>query len=188
MNLFRKVLNFSSERYLKAAGNLFIYDGNHDEALVMVDKTLALEPDNVRALILKGDVLYCLNRDIEALDALNKALRLVPHSVEALISKAGVLDTLGRYRDALNCCYLAFEKIHSFQVFLLPSLFEQQIILLMKLKKFRQAQHRLQVAETRLERQEYEHLMFSYGVILEKLIRRRNQNPSTNPARLRILP
>jgi tetratricopeptide (TPR) repeat protein len=175
MKFLSKVLNFSAERYLKTAGDLFIYEGEYESALYMVEKTLEIEPQDVRALVLKGDILYCLNRDLEALDIFNKVLAIDPGSVEALISKAGVLDVLGKYRDAAECCQLAFQQMKPHQSFLLPSLYEQNIVLLLRLKKYRKAQVLLKNAETHLPEDEYQYLLGSYSHILERLSQNRRQ-------------
>ncbi len=188
LNFLNKVLNFSAERYLKTAGDLFIYDGDYESALYMVEKTLEIEPGDVRALVLRGDILYCLNRDEEALETFNKVLEINPDSVEALISRAGVLDVLGKYREALDCCNRAFELIKPFQAYLLPSLFDQNIILLLRLKKYRQAQQLLRSAEGRLPREEYLYLLGSYNPILERFFRSRRQNArSTEGSGLRLV-
>jgi tetratricopeptide (TPR) repeat protein len=169
MNFLSKVLNFSAERYLKTAGDLFIYEGDYESALGMVEKTLEIEPKDLRALVLRGDILYCLNRDQEALESLNQALAVNPYSVEALISKAGVLDVLGKYREALECCNRAFEQILPYQNFLLPSLFDQNIVLLLRLKKYRQAQLLLRNSENRLPKEDHEYLLSCYSHILARL-------------------
>jgi len=175
MNFLTKVLNFSAERYLKTAGDLFIYEGDYESALHMVEKTLEIEPREVRALVLRGDILYCLNRDQEALETFNQALDINPDSVEALISSAGVLDVLGKYRDALTCCTRAFNQIKPYQGYLLPSLYDQNIVLLLRLKKYRQARHLLKTAETRLPKDDYQYLLSSYSHILDRLSRNRQK-------------
>lgn len=175
MNFLKKVFNFSAERYLKTAGDLFIYDGDYESALAMVEKTLEIEPKDLRALVLRGDILYCLNRDEEALETFNTALNINPDSVEALISRAGVLDVLGKYREALSCCERAFEQIRPYQHFLLPSLYEQHILLLLRLKKYRQAQALLRNSESRLGKEDYQYLLASYSHILDGLSKKRRQ-------------
>jgi tetratricopeptide (TPR) repeat protein len=169
MNFLSKVLNFSAERYLKTAGDLFIYEGDYESALGMVEKTLEIEPKDIRALVLRGDILYCLNRDQEALESLSLALTVNPYSVEALISKAGVLDVLGKYREALECCNRAFEQILPYQNFLLPSLYDQNIVLLLRLKKYRQAQLLLRNSENRLPKEDHEYLLSCYSHIVARL-------------------
>ena len=56
MKFLTKVLNMSAERYLKTAGDLFIYEGDYASALHMVEKTLEIEPGDLRALVLRGPV------------------------------------------------------------------------------------------------------------------------------------
>lgn len=175
MKFLSKVLNFSAERYLKSAGDLFIYEGDYESALRMVEKTLEIEPQDVRALVLRGDILYCLNRDQEALDTFDTALSINPDSVEALISRAGVLDVLGKYREALECCTRAFEQIQPYQNFLLPSLYDQNIVLLLRLKKYRQASLLLRSGESRLGKDDYQYLLSSYSHILTRLSESRRQ-------------
>ena len=175
MNFLTKVLNISAERFLKTAGDLFIYEGDYESALGMVDKTLALEPTDTRALVLRGDILYCLNRDTEALEAFNKALSVNPNSVEALISSAGVLDVLGKYREGLDCCARAFQEIKPHQAYLLPSLYDQNVVLLLRLKKYRQARFLLRSAEGHLQQEDYQFLLSSYSHILERLFKNRRK-------------
>jgi tetratricopeptide (TPR) repeat protein len=175
LNFLNKVFNFSAERYLKTAGDLFIYEGDCESALHMVEKTLEIEPDDVRALVLRGDILYCLNRDLEALDTFNHVLNLDPDSVEALISKAGVLDILGKYREALECCTRAFTLIRAHQSYLLPSLYDQNIALLLRLKQYRKAQQLLKEAGNYIPKDEYHYLLTSYSPILERLSQHRHQ-------------
>ncbi|HEY9687620.1 MAG TPA: tetratricopeptide repeat protein [Coleofasciculaceae cyanobacterium] len=175
MRFLNKVLNFSAERYLKTAGDLFIYEGDYESALLMVEKTLEIQPVDTRALVLRGDILYCLNRDQDALDTFNHVLTLNPESVEALISKAGVLDVLCKYREALECCNLAFQNIRPYQSYLLPSLYDQYIVLLLRFKKYRQAQRVLKNAENRLPKEEYQYLLGSYNHILDRLSQNRER-------------
>ncbi len=189
MNFLSKVLNFSAERYLKTAGDLFIYEGDYESALGMVEKTLELEPHDMRALVLRGDILYCLNRDQEALETFNLALSINPDSVEALISQAGVLDALGKYREALSCCVRAFEQIRPHQYFLLPSLYDQNIVLLLRLKKYRQAQMLLRSSEGRLPKEEHEYLLSCYSHILARLSEQRQKARSkARLLRMELLP
>jgi tetratricopeptide (TPR) repeat protein len=112
---------------------------------------------------------------LEALDTFNKVLAINPESVEALISKAGVLDVLGKYREAAECCQRAFQQMKPHQAFLLPSLYEQNIVLLLRLKKYRKAQLLLKSAEGHLPQEEYQSLLGGYSHILERLSQNRRQ-------------
>lgn len=174
-NLLDKVLNFSAERYLRTAGDLFIYDGDYESALAMVEKTLELEPSDLRALVLKGDILYCLSRDIEALQTFNQVLKLNPDYVEAHISKAGVLDALGKYREALSCCNKAFALMAKPLHYLLPSLYDQKLLLLLRLKKYREANQCLSQAEQAVNEDEYQYLLSCYREVLERCCQNRRQ-------------
>jgi len=189
MKFLTKVLNFSAERYLKTAGDLFIYEGDYEAALELVEKTLEIEPEDVRALVLRGDILYCLSRDQEALDTFRKTLAIDPDCVEALISCAGVLDVLGKYRESLECCVRAFQQIKPYQGYLLPSLYDQNIVLLLRLKKYRQARFLLKTAESRLPKEEYQNLLGSYSHILDRLSRNRHKaRAKARQLKIEILP
>lgn len=175
LNLLNKVLNFSAELYLKSAGDLFVYHGDYEAALRMTDKTLEIQPDDVRAMVLRGDILYCMNRDIEALQMFNEVLKQYPECLEAHISKAGVLDVLGEHKEALRYCNRAFELILPKHRFLLPSLYDQKIQLLMRLKHYRQAQLLLQQAENQLSEEESTYLKQCYQSDLRQLTRNRSK-------------
>ncbi len=174
-NLLNKVLNFSAERYFKTAGDLFIYEGDYETALSMVDKTLELDPVNLRALVLKGDILFCLNKDLEALKVLTRALQVDSECAEAYISKAGVLDVLGKYREALACCDAATKYITTINQHLLPTLIDQQLMLLIRLKKFRRAQAILNEAITKLSPEDHDYLVICYASILSQFCKKRDR-------------
>lgn len=175
LNLLNKVLNFSAELYLKSAGDLFVYHGDYEAALRMADKTLELQPDDVRAMVLRGDILYCMNRDLESLQMFNEVLKHYPDCLEAHISKAGVLDVLGETKEALTYCNRAFELMAPKHRFLLPSLYDQKIQLLMRLKHYRQAQLLLKQAEEQLTEEESTYLKQCYQSDLRQLCRHRSR-------------
>jgi tetratricopeptide (TPR) repeat protein len=173
MQLLKKVLNFSAERYLKTAGDLFIYHSDYSGALALVEKALEHDPQDTRALVLYGDILFCLNRDIEALQALNQAIKLSPNLPEAHISRAGVLEVLGKHREALQSCKTALDNIGKSKQYLLPSLFDQKIILLIRLKRFREAQQVLNKATYYLDNEELDYLLSSYKGLLDQCCQKR---------------
>jgi tetratricopeptide (TPR) repeat protein len=173
--VLNKVLNFSAERYLKTAGDLFIYDGDYETALSMVEKTLEIEPDDTRALVLQGDILFCLGRDTEALESFNQALSSNPFCVEGYISKASVLDILGRPREALEFCNKAFLLINTSKEYLLPTLYDQKIVLLTRLKRFREAQNLLKQASSQLPSEEHLYLLSCYKTWIDRTCQKRNQ-------------
>lgn len=175
LNIINKVLNFSAERYLKTAGDLFIYQGDYESALRMVEKTLEIQPDDVRALVLRGDILYCLNRDLESLQTLNHVLTLAPECIEAHVSRAGVLDVLGKYKDALVACERAFELMQPRYRYLLPGLYDQKIQLLLRMKRYRQARKLLNESSEALPTDEFEYLQISYRTFIENSCRTRQR-------------
>ena len=173
MQLLKKVLNFSAERYLKTAGDLFIYHSDYAGALEMVDKALTHDETDTRALVLRGDILFCLNQDQEALASFNQALELNEELAEAYISKAGVLEVMGRYREALWCCQRAMTCITEDKSYLYPSLFDQQILLLIRLKRFRHAEQVLKQSSHKHKKKDYEYLSASYRGLIDHLIKNR---------------
>ncbi|MBX2861527.1 MAG: hypothetical protein KTR14_09835 [Vampirovibrio sp.] len=187
LNFINKVLNFSAERYFRAAGDLFIYDGDYEAALYMIDRALEQEPDNTRAMVLKGDILFCLNKDLEALNLFNQALEFNPHYVEAYISKAGVLDVMNKPRKALECCNKAFQLLETHNRFLLPSLYDQKLVLLIRMKRFREAQKLLNMSRQHLEREEYNYLCGCYRKLLDGFCQKRRQSTSTTRPQDRAL-
>lgn len=174
-NALKKVLNFSAERYLKTAGDLFIYQGEYESALLMVEKTLEIEPQDPRALALKGDILYCLNRDLEALDVFNSLLAIYPTSLEALASKAAVLDVLGKYREALNCCNAALANLSDKSHYLLGSLYEQKLLILIALRRYREADTLLKQALLELDKTSKEYLVANYKGTIEQNLKYRRK-------------
>ena len=64
----------------------FIYDVlyEHEKALIWFKKTLSINPKNVQALKLKGDLLLELERYNEAIKTLNATLKVDPNNKEVL--------------------------------------------------------------------------------------------------------
>jgi tetratricopeptide (TPR) repeat protein len=173
VQLLRKVLNISAERYLKNAGDLFIFHNDLSGALSQVEKALDLDPADTRALVLYGDILFCLNRDIEALAALNKALEINPEIPEANISRANVLEAMGYYHEALKNCRAAQGYLTESKDYLLPSLYDQHVSILIRLKRFRQAMSLIETVSSRLSPEEADSIIFSYHTILSQQLAKR---------------
>jgi tetratricopeptide (TPR) repeat protein len=188
LNIISKVLNFSAERYLKTAGDLFVYQGDYESALRMVEKTLEIQPNDIRALVLRGDILYCLNRDLESLQTLSYVLTLAPDCIEAHVSRAGVLDVLGRYKEALQSCERAAELMQPRYLYLLPGLYDQKIQLLLRLKRYRQAKRLLAQAAKDLPPDEFEFLQSSYRTCIENGCRERTlKRQQANQLSLKVI-
>jgi Tfp pilus assembly protein PilF len=75
---------------------------DHAGALELIDKVIALTPDNGVAYSNRGNILKELNRFEEALASLDKAIKLQPNYAEAYNNKGNVLQDLHRYVDALD--------------------------------------------------------------------------------------
>lgn len=87
-------------------GNTQFQLGNHPEALAVMDKILAEEPEHALALEYKGRSLFLLGKYEEAAEALEKALAHTPDSVLLWATLAVSLYSLNRYEEALP----AFER------------------------------------------------------------------------------
>ncbi len=175
MAFLKKVLNLALERDLKTAADLFIYHNDYAGALEMVQRALLQDPTDKRAMVLHGDVMFCLNRDIDALQILDEVLSLYPDLPEAYLSKAGVYEALGKYREALQCCRKALSLLTPRKQYLLESIFDQEIALLIKLKRYRQARSVLGIAKTALDTWDFNELASSYRTLIEEACKRRQQ-------------
>jgi predicted O-linked N-acetylglucosamine transferase (SPINDLY family) len=63
---------------------------------------LAREPDNLDALVLKGNLLNDLGRPAEAIACYQRALQLKPDCADALVNLGNALQYLGRLQDAVS--------------------------------------------------------------------------------------
>lgn len=134
-----KIFNLKVEKLIREASDNFSYNRDYELALEQIEEVLEIDPVNTRALILKGDILFCMDLDSEALDCFDKAIHADPDSAEAHGSKAGTLDVLGRHEEALRFCDRAFELVKTKDKFLLPSLYDQKITLLLRIRRFEEA-------------------------------------------------
>jgi len=139
----RKFFNIEAERLIREANDNFIYFRDYYKALNQTERILEIDADHVKALILRGNLLFCLDRDIEALECFEKAISIDPYSAEAYGSKANTLDVLGKVVEAYTCCEKAFRRVTQKDAELLPSLYDQKIALLIKLKRYEEAQSTL---------------------------------------------
>lgn len=71
----------------------------YEEALELLDKALALDPENSDALHNKGVVLFSLGQREEAIELLDKAIEIDPENSDALhITRASCLFGLADIR------------------------------------------------------------------------------------------
>lgn len=158
----KKVYNLLVEKLIRKANDNFIYFSEYETALEQVNKVLSIEPDNAKALLLKGNVLFCIDKNIKALEYYDKAINADPYYAEAYGSKAGTLDMLGRQHDALLCCEKAFENISIKDKNLLPSLYDQKLAILTGMKRFIEAKETLKDCIKTLSEEDSSYLVSCY--------------------------
>jgi tetratricopeptide (TPR) repeat protein len=184
-----KIYNLHAERFYRMAGQLFINGDNYTAALNLIDQAIIASPFDARALVLRGDILYCMSRDEEALISLDQALELNPDCSEAWISKAGVLDTLGMPVDGLRCCVEALKHLKDEDDYMLLCIIDQQLSLLIQLHRYRQAKALLKAAVEEFSSEETQSLREIHGPALDRLGRRRQETLQRAKGQtLRVLP
>lgn len=171
-----KITNLLVEKLIREASDNFSYNRDYELALEQVDQALSIEKDNLKGLILKGDILFCMDDDQEALKYFDMAINADPHSAEAYGSKAGTLDVLGHYEEALYHCDKAFDFVSPKDKFLLPSLYDQKITLLLRTRRFEEAKRTLNKALQSLPEEDASYLNSCYQSMIDsscKLRRRK---------------
>ncbi len=139
----KRLFNIEAEKLIREANDNFIYFREYKRALKQTNRVLEIETDHIKALILKGNILFCLDRDNEALECFERAISIDPYSAEAYGSKANTLDVLGKVEEAYACCEKAFRRLKPKDKELLPSLYDHKIALLIKLKRYEEARSTL---------------------------------------------
>lgn len=167
-NKDKKIYNLRVEKLVREASDNFIYYRDYETAVNQINEALAIEPDHIKALILKGDILFCIDKDKEALEYFDKAINANPYSAEAYGSKAGTLDVLGHQKEALKYCEKAFENITLKDRHLLPSLYDQKIAILLRMKKFEEAREALKKCVKSLAEEDGSYLVSCYQDLIEK--------------------
>lgn len=73
-----------------------------EEALVVLEQALQLMPSDIRALVLKGQLLGTVGRFQEALAVIDQIMQIEPHNPLAWSMQAVVLTNIGQYQAALT--------------------------------------------------------------------------------------
>ena len=76
--------------------------GRCEEAIEILDRILARQPDNAHAMTAKGHALLGLQKHVESLPYFDQALTINPEIEEAQVFKGMALYFLGRYDEALK--------------------------------------------------------------------------------------
>lgn len=90
-------------------GEALSYLARFKEASRCYDKSLKLNPSNVRAWTFKAICYLNLEKWHEAIDSCDKAIELEPKNIFAWCNKGVALSQLGRYEEALRCYDRALE-------------------------------------------------------------------------------
>jgi tetratricopeptide (TPR) repeat protein len=159
--------NLLVEKLIREASDNFSYNRDYDLALEQVDRALTIEQFNTKALILKGDILFCMDKDKEALDYFERAIKSDPCSAEAFGSKAGILEVFGQHSEALACCDKAFKLVRARDKFLLPSLYDLKLTLLLRVRRFEEARRILNRALEILPEDDSNYLYSCYKTIID---------------------
>ena len=171
----KKVFNLIVEKLVREANDSFIYYRDCQNAIDLVNEAISIEPNHIKALILKGNILFSLDKDTEALEYFDRAIKLNPFSAEAYGLKAGTLDILGRQIEALNFCEKAFEHITVKDRHLLPSLYDQKLAILVRMKKYEQARAELKNCTKILAQEDGSYLISCYQEAIETSCREKKR-------------
>ncbi len=183
----KKIFHLEAERLVREASDNFIYFRDYETTLEQLNRVLEIEPNHVKALILKGNIYFCIDKDYEAMECFEKALNLDPFSAEAHGSKANTLDVLGKVKEAFACCEKAFKNLTVKDKELLPSLYDQKIALLIKLKKYEDAKLTLKQCYKYLKTEDSFKIAFCYRDIIDTLLREQKYRKKIATERFKII-
>lgn len=83
-------------------GTALLERGRFDEALIALDKAIALDANHPSAHFNRGLVLLQMKRAEDAVSSFDRHLALQPQQIPALISRGNARVELGRYEEALQ--------------------------------------------------------------------------------------
>jgi tetratricopeptide (TPR) repeat protein len=109
--------------------------GNEDSADLwesndLVNRALAIRPNDPEAWILKCQILSALDDDTAALAAVEMAVRRAPKMAEGHYWRAAVLSDLERYTEALKAVERAFRYLGNEEDWLLEDLYCEKAMIL----------------------------------------------------------
>ncbi len=113
IKLFRKSLLTSPADWISlfSLAHILVYQDKPEEALKLLDRLVAINPQYVPGFYLRGIALEKLGRHEQALIAVDKGLRLDPGNVDALNRRGALLKTLTRDNEAILC----YQKVLTFE-------------------------------------------------------------------------
>jgi len=95
-----KELSFSADDYI-AQAKAFYFEAVYEGAIAIVEKAIAMEPNNSRAWFVKGVTLAKLKQPEAAIAAFDQAIGSNPDFGEAWVAKGSALGKLARHPEAL---------------------------------------------------------------------------------------
>jgi tetratricopeptide (TPR) repeat protein len=93
----------TKEKVLIHKGMDKVRQGLYDEAILIFDRVLSLNPESTYAWNNRGVALFKAMRPDDALDSYDRSLKIDPENLDALRNKGFVLRSLGRLEEALGC-------------------------------------------------------------------------------------
>ena len=100
---YRNLLNFlpSNITLLTNLGTIALQKGNFEGAVIIIGKSLQINPNQPNALCNRGNALQDLNRLDEALASYDRAISLKSDYVDAYFNRGNALQLLKRFDEAL---------------------------------------------------------------------------------------
>jgi hypothetical protein len=93
--------SFDSALQYAIKGATYYKNGDMNQSLEMLNKSLSLDPYSVRAWMTKGDVLSAMGRYVEAAAAYSKVLQLDPSDGAAAAKRGDAFLDAGKYQEAV---------------------------------------------------------------------------------------
>lgn len=90
-------------RTLLAEGQSVLNRGDADNALLLFEKAVELEPESAEALVKKGTALEAQRKLHEAIESYDRAITLDSTLTVAYLYKGGALNRLQRFSEAMAC-------------------------------------------------------------------------------------
>jgi len=186
-NIDKKIYNLKAEKLVREANDNFIFFKDYELAMEQADEVIEIDPGNIRALILKGNIYFCLDEMERAYECYDRALQNNPSSAEAHSLKANILDINGQTKEALDSCEKAFKNLKKRDKELLTSLYDQKIAILIKLKKYSDAKQTLIESYKKLGKDDSAYIASCYRDVIDTLHKEKKRKKNIAVKRLKLV-
>lgn len=186
-NFDKKIYNLKAEKLVREAHDNFVFFKDYETAMRQAEEVLEADPENVRALILKGNIYFCLDEMQTALKYYEKAINTDPYNAEAYSLKSNILDINGNIQEALDSCEKAFQNLRKRDKELLTALYDQKIAILIKLKKYEEARSTLKESYKKLGKEDSSYIASCYREVIETLHKEKKRKKTIAVKRLKIV-